>query len=114
MPKLQALALPTVYPLNHTGMDISTGQVPANNCKVRGRTPTTALNLSRESSMASSGQATPYHDRMDNKIVVATTHHSRTNDLTTSKALQWGYQVTNGGLQENSTRSPRCIAPLFI
>ena len=25
-----------------------------------------------------------------------------------------GYQVTNGGLQENLTRSPRCIAPLFI
>ena len=25
-----------------------------------------------------------------------------------------GYQVTNGGLQENSTRSPHCIAPLFI
>ena len=28
--------------------------------------------------------------------------------------LSVGYQVTNGGLQENSTRSPRCIAPLFI
>ena len=25
----------------------------------------------------------------DKEIVVATTHHSRTNDLTTSKALQW-------------------------
>ena len=25
-----------------------------------------------------------------------------------------GYQVTNGGLQENSTRSPCCIAPLYI
>jgi len=23
------------------------------------------------------------------RVVVATTHHSRTNDLTTSKALQW-------------------------
>ena len=25
-----------------------------------------------------------------------------------------GYQVKSGGLQENSTRSPRCIAPLYI
>ena len=53
--KSQALALLTVSSLNCTGMNISTGQVPANNCEVRGRTPTTVLNLSREFSMASSG-----------------------------------------------------------
>ena len=55
----------------------------------------------------------------DNKIeleevlVVATTRHSRTNDLTTSKALS-RLSSNEWGLQENLTRSPRCIAPLFI
>ena len=81
MPKLQALALPTVSPLNYTGMDISTGQVPANNCEVRGRTPTTALNLSRESSMASSGWATPYYDRMDDKMDCESTSRDMTPEL---------------------------------
>jgi len=45
--------------------------------------------------------------------VVATTRHSRTNDLTTSKALS-RLSSEEWGLQENSTRSPCCIAPLFI
>ena len=66
--KQQALALPTMSPSNHTGIDISTRQVLANNCEVRERTPITALNLSRESSMTSFGQATPYYDRIDDKM----------------------------------------------
>ena len=67
-PTSQASALPTVFPSNSTGMDNSTGQEPANNCEARGRTPTTTLNLSRESSMASFGWATPYYDRMYDRI----------------------------------------------
>jgi len=46
-------------------MNKPTSQVPAFECEVRGRNPTFAANLSRESLMASSGQSTPYHDRMD-------------------------------------------------
>ena len=68
MLKSQTPALPTVSSLNCTGMDISTGQVPVNNCEVRGRTPITALNFSRESSITSSGRAMPYCDRMDNRM----------------------------------------------
>jgi len=79
--KLQALALPTVSSLNRTEMDISIGQVPANNCKVRGRTPTTALNLSRESSMVSSGRATPYCDRIDDKMNYESTSRDITPEL---------------------------------
>ena len=67
-PKSQASALPTVFPSNSTGMDNSIGQEPANNCEARGRTPTTTLNLSRESSMASFGRATPYCDRIYNRM----------------------------------------------
>ena len=60
--------LPTVSSLNHTGMDSSIGQLPVFNFEVRGRTPTSAINLSRESLMTSSGWETPYHSRMDNNI----------------------------------------------
>jgi len=49
-------------------MDIPTGQAPIYGFEVRGKTPATEINLSRESLM-SSGQATPYHDRMDNMDV---------------------------------------------
>ena len=67
-PKSQALALPTMHPLNYIGMDNYTGQVPTNNCEIRERIPTTAFNLSRESSMASSGHVMPYCDRMYNRM----------------------------------------------
>jgi len=58
-------SLPTVSFVNDIGMNKSTGQVPAFDCEVRGRNPSSAANLSRESLMASSGRLTPYHDRMD-------------------------------------------------
>ena len=62
----QASALPTVSSLNHTGMNSSKEQTPANNFKVRGSTSTSAL--SREPSMASSGWSTSYHDRMNDQM----------------------------------------------
>ena len=66
--KSQTSALPTMFPSNGTGMDNSTGQEPANNSEVRGRTPTTTFNLSRESLIAFSGQTMLYCDRMDNRM----------------------------------------------
>jgi len=50
------------------GMDSPKGQTPANDLKVRERTSSLATNISRESSMASSGRATPYHERMDDQM----------------------------------------------
>ena len=58
------LTLPTVLPINHTGMDNSPGQPPIFNCEVRGQTRSPNRNISRDSLMMSSSQATPYHDRM--------------------------------------------------
>ena len=81
MSKLQALVLPTVSSLNCIEINISTGQVSANNCEIRGRTPTTALNLSRESLIVSSGQATLYCDRMDNKMDCESTSRDMTPEL---------------------------------
>jgi len=49
-------------------MVIPTGQVPASEFEVRGRNPASSVNLSRESSMASSRHSTPYHNRIDTDI----------------------------------------------
>jgi len=46
-------------------MDIPTGQFPNNESKVRGRNSFLPVNLSRESSVASSGCSMPYHERMN-------------------------------------------------
>jgi len=51
--------------------------------------------------------------------VVATTCRNGTRSLLTSAKLSNGLSSSGDlqglqGLQENSTRSPRCIAPLFI
>jgi len=63
-----ASALPTVSSSNHMRMDSSKGQTPAIDLEVRGRTSSSATNISREPSMASSGRSTPYHDRMDDQM----------------------------------------------
>ena len=52
---LVALALPTMSVSNYMGMDSSKGQTPANNIEVRRRTSSSAINISREPLMASSG-----------------------------------------------------------
>ena len=57
--------LPTVSLVNHTRMDSSTGQLSVFNFEIRGRSPTTNRNFSRDSSTMSSGWATPYYNRMD-------------------------------------------------
>ena len=47
--------LPTMFLVNHIGMDSSTGQLSAFNFEVRGRTPNSDINLSRDFSTMSSG-----------------------------------------------------------
>jgi len=54
-----------MFSTNDIGMDIPTGQFPNNKSKVRGRNSFSPVNLSRESSVASSGCSTPYHKRMN-------------------------------------------------
>ena len=53
---------------NDIGMDIQAGQGPVSDSIIRGRNPSPFSNLSRESSLASLGRITPYHDRMDTDI----------------------------------------------
>jgi len=49
-------------------MDIQAGQRPVPDSAIRGRNLSPSVNLSRESSLASSGHSTPYHNRMDTNI----------------------------------------------
>ena len=61
-------SIPTMSPANNIGIDIPTGQVSATKLKMRERSLVSSVNLSRESSMASSRHLTPYYDRMDTNI----------------------------------------------
>jgi len=51
------------------GMDIQLGASPNINSEERERNPLPSAKLSRESSLASSGRSTPYHERMDMDVV---------------------------------------------
>ena len=62
--KLKKL-LPTMSTELNIGMDFQQGHAPTNKSEVRGRNPLSPNISSRELSMVSSGQSTPYHDRMD-------------------------------------------------
>ena len=75
------LTLPTVLPINHTGMNNSPEQPPAFNYKMRGQTHSPNRNISRDSSMMSSGRATPYHDRMGDDMDCESTVGDSTLEL---------------------------------
>jgi len=62
MSNSQEFVLPTVFPTNYTGMDISTEFVPVNSL----RTSSTKKNLSRDSLMSSTCSSIIYHERMAN------------------------------------------------
>jgi len=47
------------------GMDIQSGLVLTNNPEVRGRSPLSSNNSSRDPSIRTSGHTTPYCDRID-------------------------------------------------
>jgi len=59
---------PTMSSKTSIGIDIQAGQGPAPDSEVRGRNISPSVNLSRESSLVSSGRSTPYHDRMDTDV----------------------------------------------
>jgi len=68
MSNSQASSLPTVSSSIHMRMDIPKGQASVNDIEVRGRISTTAINLSRESLMVFSSWATPYYNKMDDRM----------------------------------------------
>jgi len=69
---LNSTSLPPMSIRNDLEMDIQLGVSPAINSEVRGRNPSPSAKSSRESSLASSGRSTPYHDRMVIDVVSGT------------------------------------------
>ena len=62
----QQFSLPTVFPMDSTGIDKSSGISPSNNVKIRGRTLSIKINLSRNTLMSSTCSSTIYHEKMAN------------------------------------------------
>jgi len=58
-------SLPPMSNRTDLGMDTQLGVSPTINSEERGRNPSPSANFSRESSLASSGRSTPYHERME-------------------------------------------------
>jgi len=97
--------IPTVPSVNVTGMDSSTGQVPVFDFEVRGRTPTSAVNFSRESSMISSGCATSYHDRMNDNMDCSSTTGEPTPELSYETEQEKVLRVSMAADQQDPMRS---------
>ena len=62
----QTFVLPTVFPSNYMGMDISAGPIPVNGSEVRGKTSSIEKNYSRDMSTSSTQLSVIYHERMAN------------------------------------------------
>ena len=99
-------SLPTVSFVNNIGMDIPIGQVPAFDFEVRGRNPISAANLFRESSMASSGWSTPYHDRMDINMDCNSTVGKLTPELSYETEQEKALRVSMVADHQETTRPP--------
>jgi len=79
-----------MFSTNDIGMDILAGQFPNNESKVRGRNSFSPINLSRESSVASSECSTPYHERMnvDMDLSSEESHPELSYEAEQKKAIQ--------------------------
>ena len=97
-------SLPTVFFVNDIGMDIPIGQVLVFDFEVRGRNPVSAANLSRESSMASSGWSTPYHDRIDINMDCNSTVGKPTPKLSYKTEQEKALQVSMTADHQKTTR----------
>ena len=99
---------PTMSSMNGIGMDIQAGQGPVPNPAIRGRNLFPSVNLSRESSLASLGRSTPYHNRMDTNIDFPPSRKVSNLELsyeTEQEKAQWVGMAAN---QQNNTR------PLYV
>ena len=97
-------SLPTVSFVSDIGMDNSSGQVLVFDCEVRGRNPTFAANLSREPSLASSGRATSYHDRMDTSMDCNSTMGKPTPELSYETEQEKALWVSRAADQQKTMR----------
>jgi len=93
-------------------MDKLTNQVPTFECEVRGRNPTFAVNLSRESLMVSSGRSTLYHDRMDINMDCNSTMGEPTSELSYKIEQEKALQISMAADQQETIRLPQHTYPM--
>jgi len=96
--------LPTMSSKTSIGMDFQAGQGPVSDSEVRGRNISPSVNLSKESSLASSGHSTPYHDRMDTNADFPPSREVSNLELsyeTEQEKAQWVGMAAN---QQDNTR----------
>ena len=97
-------SLPTVSFENDIGIDIPVEQVPVFDFEVRGRNLVSSVNLSRESSMASSRRATPYHDKMDVNMDCNSTIEELTPELSYETEQEKALWVDMAANHQDTTR----------
>ena len=90
-------------------MDIQSGRTPTNEPEVRGRNPLASIHSSRESSLASSGRSTPYHNRMDidlDDINVADSLNNSAPELSYETEQERALRVGEATHPTTNTRAP--------
>ena len=85
-------------------MDIQAGQGPVSDSTIRGRNPSPFINLSRESSLASSGRSTPYHDRMDTDMDFPPSRKESNLELSYETEQEKALRVGMAANQQETTR----------
>ena len=87
------------------GMDIQSGVSPSINSEKQGRNPLPTANLSRESSLASSGRVTPYHERMDMDVAPEIEEsNTESHELSYKTEYERAIRVSTVANQQEPTR----------
>ena len=95
---------PTMSSANGIGMDIQAGQGSVSNLTIRGRNPSPFINLSRESSLASSGRSTSYHDGMDTNMDFSPSREESNLELSYETEQEKARRVGMMANQQETTR----------
>ena len=104
---LNTTSLPSMSIRNDLGMDIQRGVSPATNSEVRGRNPSPSAKSSRDSSLASSGRSTPYHERMEIDVVTGTDEsNTESLDLSYETAQEKAIRVSMAANQQVNQQAP--------
>ena len=104
---LNTTSLPPMSIRNDLGIDFQRGVSPAINSEVRGRNPSPSAKSSRESSLASSGRSTPYHERMEIDVVTRTDEsNTESLDLSYETAQEKAIRVSMVANQQVNQQAP--------
>ena len=100
-------SLPPMSNRNDLGMDIQLGVSPTTISEVRERNPSPSAKSSRDSSLASSGCSTPYHERMEINIVPRTDEsNAESLELSYETAQEKEIRVSMAANQQTNQQAP--------